>query len=118
MKPLLKKYLALGIAVQFIIAGIVDFGGFLFTEIFKQMGAALPPLTVIVITIRHWAFVWPLAVLLLMIALFHKERTDRIVMHLFGGLMLAAIVIVIILMASFVLPFCAISTALGCNTVG
>jgi hypothetical protein len=110
MKPLLKKYLALGIAVQFIVAGLADLGGLLFTDLFRQMGVILPTITVVAMSLRHWAFVWPLAVLLLTVVLTRKARTETILMHLFGSMMLAAVALTIILIVSFLLPFCAVSS--------
>ena|SRR5258708_5826814 len=110
MKPLLKQYLVLGIAAQFVVASFVDFGGFQFAACYRGLGVRLPEMAVFIISIRHWAFAWPVVILLLTAVIFRKARTDGILLHLFGGMMLTAVVIMIIASWGFVLPLFSIDT--------
>lgn len=109
MKPLLKRYLVLGIVVQFVVAGIVDFGGLLLAGGLQGGGMRIPSLTLFFISIRHRGFALPLALLILTVVLFHRERAEGVLLHLFGGMMMAAIVIVMIIALAFLLPMVAMT---------
>jgi hypothetical protein len=103
MKQLLKQYLVLGIAVQFVLAGFLDFGGFLSAAYYRGL-PELPEPAGFVISIRHWAFVWPVVVLFFVPVLFHRTRTDETLLHLFGGMMLVTVAVMVIASWCFVQP--------------
>jgi hypothetical protein len=107
MKRLLKQYLILAIAVQFVLACLLDFMGLVFAVFYQSMlgrHTELEEPTAFVISIRHWAFVWPVAALLLALVLYRKARTDESSLHLFGGMMLLAVAIMIIALWCLILP--------------
>jgi hypothetical protein len=106
----LKQYLILGIVTQFVVALFIDFGGFLFAACYRGLGVMLPEPALFIISIRHWAFVWPVAVIVLTVVLFQRARTDGVSLHLFAGMMLSAIAILIITSWAFVLPMFSIDT--------
>jgi chromate transport protein ChrA len=64
----------------------------------------LPASTAFVISLRHWAFVWPTVLLVSALALFWKNRADDIRLHFLGGMMLATVAVVIITFWCFFLP--------------
>jgi hypothetical protein len=113
MKPLLKKYLVLGIAAQFAIAGFVDLFGYLSAMYYQGLGMKIPDFTLFFISIRHWAFLWPVMVLLLTVVLSYKTRADSILLHLFGGMMLAAVIIIFFALLSLFLPAMAMTGGLS-----
>jgi hypothetical protein len=105
MKPLLKQYLAWGIAAQFLAASVVYIGGLIFINCYGNMGIKLPAITSMIISIGPWAFLWPFAVWLLTVILLDKVRTERMLLHLFGGMMVAAVIILVVVSVDFALPF-------------
>lgn len=105
MKPLLRLYLAVGIAAQFMVAGVIYFGCLLFTQCYREMDVKLPSATLFVISSGHWAFLWPVAWLLLTTILLYRARTEGVLLHLFCGMMLAAVAILFIVFLDFTLPF-------------
>ena len=105
MKPLLKQYLALGIATQILVASVVYIGGLLFLNCYGNMGIKLPIMTHMIISIGCWIFVWPVLMSLLTAAILYKVRAERILLHLFGGMMFAAIIILVVVSVDFALPF-------------
>ncbi len=113
MKPLLKQYLAWGIVVLFVAAAAVDFGGLFFREGFEGSGFKVPQFTVFILSIRHWAFALPMAMLFLTIALYSRVRSEGILLHRFGIMMFSAIVIVTIVSAAIMLPMFASSAFRG-----
>ena len=110
MKLLLKLYLVLGIAVQFGVACFVDFLSFQSATWYQAMGMKLPYFTLLFISIRHWAFLWPVMASLLTAALLYKVRNDSILMHLFSVMMLVAVVIMALVSLAFFLPMIAMSS--------
>lgn len=106
-------YLAVGIAAQFLVAGIIDGGCYLFSLCYREMGMKLPDFTLFIIHIRHWAFAWPVVVLLLTAIVFYSGRTERSLLHFFGGTMLAAIGIMFLVCLAFILPFIADTCSLA-----
>lgn len=104
MKPLLKLYLALGILAQFPLAGFVDLFGLLSGEYYQEMDMKLPGFTHFFLLIRHWAFLWPVVVLLLTGILLYKTRADSIKLHLLGGMMLAPVFVMAFALLSIFLP--------------
>ena len=96
--------------MQFVVASFIDFGGFIFAACYRGLGVMLPEPALFVVSIRHWAFVWPVAVIVLTVVLFRRARTDGVSLHLFAGMMLSAIAILIITSWAFVLPMFSIDT--------
>jgi hypothetical protein len=117
MKPLLKKYLVLGIVAQFALAGFVDLFGYLSAMTYQDMGMKIPAFTLFFISIRHWAFLWPVVVLLLTAVLLCKTRADSIRVHLLGGMMLAVVVIMAFVLLSLFLPMIAMTSSLASSVL-
>jgi hypothetical protein len=113
MKPLLKLYLALGILAQFAVAGFVDLFGYLSAMSYQDMDMKIPAFTHFFISIRHLAFLWPVLVLLLTAILLYKTGADSILLHLFGSMMLAPIVIMAFALLSIFLPMISGTKALS-----
>ena len=104
MKPLLKQYLAWGVVVLFVVAAAVDYGGQFFGEGFQEMDIKIPSLTLFVISVRHWAFLLPVATLVLTIVLYPRVRSEGVLLHLFGGMMFVALAMIMILSVAIILP--------------
>ena len=102
MKPLLKQYLVWGIVVLFVVAAAVDYGGWAFGDSIQDMGMDIPQPAMIILSIRHWAFVLPVAMLVLTAILYRKVRSEGILLHLFGGMMFAALFIIAVLSVAIV----------------
>jgi hypothetical protein len=115
MKPLLKLYLALGIAAQFLVASAVYIGGLIFLNCYGNMGIKLPAMTHTIVSVGCWTFVWPVLVSLLTAVLLSKARTEGMLLHLFGGMMFAAVIIMIIVSLDFALPFMGVLVVDGKN---
>lgn len=111
MRPLLRQYLILAVLAQFGVALFVDLGGLLFAGCYHGLDMKLPNFALFMISIRHWAFAWPLIVAPVTAAFYHRARTDGVLLHLFAGLMLAAIAVLFIAYSGFVLPMFSLDTA-------
>jgi hypothetical protein len=103
MKPLLKQYLVWGIVVLFVVAAAVDYGGWAFGDSIQDMGMDIPQPAMIILSIRHWVFVLPVAMLVLTIVLYPRVRSEGILLHLFGGMMLVTLAMIMILSVAIVL---------------
>lgn len=112
MKPLLKRYLALGIIVLFAVAAAVDYCGFMLGDGYLRMGTNLPGLSLFAFSIRHWAFALPVTMLVLTVVLFARVRSERILLHLFGGMMMTAIIVIATVSVGFFLPLFATNVSL------
>lgn len=105
MKPLLKLYVVLGIVAQILVAAAVYIGGLLFLNCYGNMGIKLPPITRMIISIGPLTFAWPFMVSLFTVVLLYRVRTEGMLLHLFGAMMFAAIVILVVVSVNFALPF-------------
>jgi hypothetical protein len=116
MRGLLKQYLVLAMIVQFLLACLLDFAGLCFGSMYRSMlgrGVELPDSTAFVVSIRHWAFAWPIAVLVFAAVLFRKKRADEIFTHFFAGMTLVAIVLLMIASYCFFVPIFYMETNTG-----
>jgi hypothetical protein len=98
-------YLVLGIAAQFLVVWTINGGYMIYADYYQKMDEKLPGYTLFIISIRRWAYAWPVAVLLLAAIVLSRSRTERTILHLFGGMMLVAVFIMNIVWLGFALPF-------------
>jgi hypothetical protein len=115
MKQLLRQYIVLGIAVQFVLACFLDFSAFLFAGFYRDIMELpeLPEATAFVISVRHWAFAWPVIVLLSTVAIFRKAHADETFLHIFGAMMLVPVPVMIITLWILSQPLFIIDYRLG-----
>lgn len=116
MKRLLTQYLVLAIAAQFVMACLLDFAGLCFAGIWRDAlgpNTKLPDSTAFVLSIRHWAFIWPVAVVVFALVLFRKARSEEIWLHFFGSIMLVAVAVITVALWCFFIPLFDIFPSIG-----